>query len=159
MEMLSRAAFACASLVLMAMSVALVIYGGVEVVMAGWSSWKEAGTVLLAGIGYVVIAMAVFDVAKYFIEEEVIRGREMRTAAEARRSLTKFISTIVIAIFIEGLVSVFQASKDSLPDMIYPTALLLTAVIIVVGLGAYQRLSADVEAKVEGKEKEKPKAR
>ena len=54
---------------------------------------------------------------------------------------------------------VFQASKDSLPDMIYPTALLLTAVIIVVGLGVYQRLSADVEAKVEGKEKEKPKAR
>ena len=153
MEMLSRIAFASASLVLMAMSVALVIYGGVEVIMAGWSSWKDAGGVLLAGIGYVVIAMAVFDVAKYFIEEEVIRGREMRTAAEARRSLTKFISTIAIAIFIEGLVIVFQASKDSLPDMIYPTALLLTAVIIVVGLGIYQRLSADVEQKVEGKEK------
>ena len=157
MELLSRFAFASASLVLMAMSFALVIYGGIEVIAAGWSSWKEAGGVLLAGIGYVVIAMAVFDVAKYFIEEEVIRGREMRTAAEARRSLTKFISTIAIAIFIEGLVIVFQASKDHLPDMLYPTALLLTAIVIVVGLGAYQRLSADVEAKVE--ETDKPKKR
>ena len=152
-EMLSRTAFACASLVLMAMSFALVVYGGAEVVMAGWSSWKEAGGVLLAGIGYVVIAMAVFDVAKYFIEEEVIRGREMRGAAEARRSLTKFISTIAIAILIEGLVIVFQASKDSLPDMIYPTILLLTAILIVVGLGVYQRLSADVEEKVEEEDK------
>jgi ABC-type uncharacterized transport system YnjBCD permease subunit len=157
MELLSRFAFASASLVLMAMSFALVIYGGIEVIAAGWSSWKEAGGVLLAAIGYVVIAMAVFDVAKYFIEEEVIRGREMRTAAEARRSLTKFISTIAIAIFIEGLVIVFQASKDHLPDMLYPTALLLTAIVIVVGLGAYQRLSADVEAKVE--ETDKPKKR
>jgi hypothetical protein len=102
--------------------------------------------------------MAVFDVAKYFVEEEVIRGREMRTAAEARRSLTKFISTIAIAIFIEGLVIVFQASKERLPDMLYPTALLLTAVVIVVGLGTYQRLSADVEEKVADNEKSQEKS-
>ena len=159
MEMLSRFAFASASLVLMAMSFALVVYGAIEVAAVGLSSWKDAGGAMLAAIGYVVIAMAVFDVAKYFIEEEVIRGREMRGAAETRRSLTKFISTIAIAIFIEGLVIVFQASKDRLSDMLYPTALLLTAIVIVVGLGVYQRLSADVEEKIGSKDKEKPKAR
>jgi hypothetical protein len=153
MDLLSRVAFATASLVLMAMSLALVVYGGIEVVAATQASWKDAGGILLAAIGYVVIAMAVFDVAKYFIEEEVIRGREMRAASEARRSLTKFVSTISIAVFIEGLVIVFQASKDDLPTMIYPTGLLLTAIVIVVGLGLYQRLSADVEQKVEGKSK------
>ena len=149
MEWLSRLAFAGASLVLMAMSFALVIYGVVEIVAAGTSSWKDAGGAMLAAIGYVVIAMAVFDVAKYFVEEEVIRGREMRSATEARRSLTKFVSTIAIAVFIEGLVIVFQASKHGLPEMIYPTALLLTAIVIVIGLGIYQRLSADVEEMVE----------
>ena len=102
MEGLSRFAFATASLVLMALSFALVIYGVVEVVSVGISSWKDAGGTVLAAIGYVVIAMAVFDLAKYFIEEEVIRGRELREAAEARRSLTKFVSTIAIAVFIEG---------------------------------------------------------
>jgi hypothetical protein len=149
MEWLSRLAFASASLVLMAMSIALVLYGAVEVAMVGMASWKDAGGVLLSAIGYVVIAMAVFDVAKYFIEEEVIRGRELREAAEARRSLTKFVSTIAIAVFIEGLVIVFQASKEDLSSMIYPTALLLTATLIVVGLGAFQRLSAEVEDKID----------
>ena len=149
MEGLSRFAFASASLVLMAMSIALVVYGAVEVAMVGVGSWKDAGGVLLSAIGYVVIAMAVFDVAKYFIEEEVIRGRELREAAEARRSLTKFVSTIAIAVFIEGLVIVFQASKDDLSTMIYPTALLLTATLIVVGLGVFQRLSAEVEDKID----------
>jgi multisubunit Na+/H+ antiporter MnhC subunit len=39
--------------------------------------------------------------------------------------------------------------------MIYPTALLLTAIVIVVGLGIFQRLSADVEKKVDDKDKVK----
>jgi hypothetical protein len=153
MEGLSRFAFATASLVLMALSFALVIYGVVEVASVGISSWKDAGGTILAAIGYVVIAMAVFDLAKYFIEEEVIRGRELREAAEARRSLTKFVSTIAIAVFIEGLVITFQASKDDLPTMLYPTALLLTAILIVVGLGVFQRLSAEVEKKLDNSKK------
>jgi hypothetical protein len=155
MEMLSRIAFASASLVLIAMSFALVVYGAIEVVMVMHASWGEASGVMLAAIGYVVIAVAVFDVAKYFIQEEVIRGREMRNASEARRSLTKFISTIAIAVFIEGLVTVFRVSKENVREMFYLTALLLTAIVIVIGLGIYQRLSAEVEQKVESKDKAK----
>ena len=64
MELLSRIAFASASLVLMAMSFALVICSVVEIVAVGSSSWKDAGGAMLSAIGYVVIAMAVSDVAK-----------------------------------------------------------------------------------------------
>ena len=155
MEWLSRFAFATASLVLMAMSLALVIYGIVEVIVAASASWRQVSDALLAAIGYVVISLAVFDVAKYFIEEEVIRSREMRIASEARRSLTKFIATISIAVFIEGLVTVFRASKEDAAQMLYPTALLLTAILIVVGLGVFQRLSVEVEQKVDAKDKAK----
>ncbi len=158
-ELLSRFAFACASLVLMTMSFGLVIYGGVEVATGLATSWADGGAALLSAIGYVVIAMAVFDVAKYFVEEEVIRGREMRGAAETRRSLTKFISTIAIAVFIEGLVLVFRVSKENVTDILYPTALLITGIVIVIGLGVYQRLSADVEEKVGAKDKATAKAR
>ena len=145
MEFLSRFAFATASLVLMAMSLALVGFSVVELYRAVAGSWGEFGDALLGAIGYVVIAMAVFDVAKYFIEEEVFRGREMRIASEARRSLTKFISTISIAVFIEGLVIVVRVSKQDVDQMIYPTFLLLTAIVIVIGLGVFQRLSVAVE--------------
>lgn len=68
----------------------------------------------------IVIAMAVFDMAKYFLEEEVVRGRELRIASEARRSLTKFVSTISIAVFIEALVTVVRVSKQDIDKMIYP---------------------------------------
>ena len=35
--------------------------------------------------------------------------------------------------------------------MLYPTLLLLTAVVIVIGLGVYQRLSVAVEQQDKGK--------
>jgi hypothetical protein len=155
MDLISRIAFGTAALVLMAMSLSLVVFATVEVFNAIATGWGAISSTLLEGIGYVVISLAVFDVAKYFIEEEVIRAREMRIAAEARRSLTKFISTIAIAVFIEGLVTVFRVSKESVEQMLYPTALLLTAILIVVGLGVFQRLSAEVEQQVGAKDKKR----
>ena len=44
-------------------------------------------------------------------------------------------------------------SRDSVEQMLFPTALLLTAILIVVGLGIFQRLSVDVETRVGEKDK------
>ena len=145
MEFLSRFGFGTASLVLMAMSLSLVGFALTQLYGAMTRQWSDVGDALLEAIGYVVIAMAVFDLAKYFIEEEVIRGREMRIASEARRSLTKFMSTISIAVFIEALVTAVRVSKQDVSQMLPPTLLLLSGIVIVVGLGIFQRLSVEVE--------------
>ena len=153
MDAVSRAVFGLASLVLMLIAVALSVYSAYLIVAALRQGWDRAGAGLLEAIGYVVIAVAVFDVSKYFVEEEVIRGREMRIASEARRSLTKFVSTIVIAVFIEGLVMVFRESGKDVTRILYPAAILLMGILIILGLGIFQRLSATVEAEVDDKDK------
>lgn len=114
--------------------------------------WQEFGTAILRGVGYIVIAIAVFEVAKYLVEEEVVRGREMRSPGEARRSLTKFISTISIAVFLEALVTVFRVSHGNVAELVYPAALLLTAIAMIVGLGVFQRLSAATEQEIGAKD-------
>ena len=81
MEFISRGVFGIASAVPMLIALALSIYSAGLILITLRGPWTEAGLGLLESIGYVVIAMAVFDVAKYFVEEEVIRGREMRLAA------------------------------------------------------------------------------
>ena len=116
-----------------------------ETIRAPGQSGAEA---VLDVLGYVIVAIAVFDVAKYIFEDEVRRGNERRSAAEARRSLTKFLSTIVIALFLEALVVVFKTAREDVSQLIYPTALLIAAVLVLVGLGAFQRFSASVEEKV-----------
>jgi len=153
MDYISRGVFGLASIVLMLVALALSIYSAGLIIFSLAKPWSEAGHSLLESVGYVVIAMAVFDVAKYFVEEEVIRGREMRLASEARRSLTKFVSAIIIAVFIEGLVLVFRQSQEDIALLLYPSAILATGVAIILGLGIYQRLSADAESMVEARDK------
>ena len=157
MELVSRVVFGLASVVLMLIALALSIYSAGLIGVALYGPWAEAGVGLLESIGYVVIAVAVFDVAKYFVEEEVIRGREMRLPSEARRSLTKFISTIAIAVFIEALVMVFRQSGQDIALILYPAAILVTGILIILGLGLYQRLSADVEGRVDAKDRAQDK--
>lgn len=144
-ERVTRIAFGVASAFLMLLAFGLIAYAASEVVTDLLAYSADIGTTLLEAVGYTVIAIAVFDVGKYLLEEEAIRAREMRQAGEARRSLTKFISTIAIAVFLEGLVAVFEAGKEDVRMMIYPTLLLFTGVTLVIGLGIYQRLSAVVE--------------
>lgn len=97
----------------------------------------------LKSIGLVIIGIAVFDLAKFLVEEELLRERELRSLSEARMSLTKFFTIIILAILLEGIVIVFETKLDNLPGLIYPTALIATGVLALVGLGLFQRLTAD----------------
>lgn len=149
MDFVSRVIFAVASMTLVVAATALIGLGCWQAITAFGQSARAIAPNVLDAIGYVVIAIAVFDVSKYLMEEEVFRTRQRRQASEARESLTRFISTIAIAVFLEGLVMVFEVSKEKVADLIYPTLLLATGIVVVVGLGLYQRLSATVEQEVE----------
>lgn len=145
LKKVSRAAFGTASVMLMILSLGLIFYGLFNLLFTLLTSWHEGRDALLLAISYVVIAIAVFDVAKYFMEEEVIQSRVKVSPLEARLSLTKFITTIIIAVFIEGLVAVFEVSREHIQQIFYPIGLLVTATIVVLSLAVYQRISVDTE--------------
>lgn len=113
---------------------------------------------MLDGIGLIIIAVAVADVGKFLFEEEVISDRELRRPAEARGSLTKFMTIIIIALSLESLVLITKASRTSMSDIVYPALLVLLAVLAMVGLGLFQKLSQNTTAIVPDKkdENEKP---
>ncbi|HEX2556403.1 MAG TPA: GNAT family acetyltransferase [Microvirga sp.] len=149
LRLLTRVVFFIISISLMCVAGGLIFFAGVQFVESFNSGGQDVGQSLLDSIGYAIIAMAVFDVAKYILEEEVIDPTEMRNVGQARRSMTKFVSTISIAVFLEALVAVFQTSKGGdMSMMLYPTLLLFGGVAMIVGLGVYQRLSASAEREV-----------
>ena len=156
-DFISRAIFGIAAAVLALFALVLAGSAVSDFIVAAWTR-QHIGLSALSGIGYVVVSIAVYDVAKYLVEEEVVRGRELRVASEARRSLTRFISTIAIAVFLEALVTIFRVSQESVDELLYPTALLVAAILLIIGLGIYQRLSASVEGK-DGKDGEAAKTR
>jgi hypothetical protein len=148
-QLLTRAVFCGISITMMLVAIGLIAYAATQQMAAFGAPEQSVGQALLDTVGYMVIAVAIFEVAKYILEEEVIDPTQMRNAGQARRSITKFVSTISIAIFLEALVAVFQTSKGAdMSMMLYPTLLLLAGVTMVVGLGVYQRLSTAAEDQV-----------
>ena len=100
---------------------------------------------MLQSVGAIVISAAIIDVAQYMIEEEVFMNKELRDPREARRTLTKIIVIITIAVSIEGLVYIFKAGTEDMSLLIYPAFLLFVSAILIVALGVYQKLSATIE--------------
>jgi hypothetical protein len=149
-QIVSRLVFGFAALVLMLFALGLILQGVYYSAASMLAAGAQDKTALLGAVGYVIIAIAVFDVAKFLIEGEVVQSHEKQTASEARLSLTKFISTIAIAVFLGALVTVFRVSTDNVAEMLYPTFLLVAGTLLVLGLGMFQRLSAAVEERVEG---------
>jgi hypothetical protein len=145
MAVVSRSVFGLLGILMMMLAMGLVAYG---VLGSFFDTEQRVSTLLLDAVGYVIISVAVFEVAKYILEEEVIREREMRHVSEARRSLTKFISTITIVVFLEAIVVIFKVGREDPNRLLFPTILLFAGVAMLLGLGAFQRLSAEAERQV-----------
>ncbi len=100
---------------------------------------------MLRSVGAIIIAVAIVDVAKYMIEEEVLEHKTKRSPREVRETLTKILIIVTIAVGIEGLIYIFKAGAKDITLLVYPAMLIITAVIMIVGLGVYQKLSVAAE--------------
>lgn len=138
---------------------AALILIALSLIIMGWSIYDvifsinaENGfiTSMLQAVGAIIISAAIIDVAQYMMEEEVFMNKELRDPLEARRTITKIIVIITIAVSIEGLVYIFKAGMTDLTLLLYPALLIMVSAILIVALGVYQKLSATIE-KVEKK--------
>ena len=111
-----------------------------------WTSLHEQTLLtksLLDAVGFIVIGTAVFDVSRFLMEEEVFKVHGEETNMKQRVTLIKFLVIIIIAVSLEALVFVFSAAKKDVSLLVYPTFLLFTAVLLVIGLGVYQRMTRE----------------
>lgn len=99
---------------------------------------------LLDDVALIVFSIAVIDVSKYLMIEEVLKGPD-RSPRDARRAFTKFVIIIVTALSLEALVITIESVKTDITLLIYPILLFITATILLVGLGLYQRLNSSSE--------------
>lgn len=129
----------------------------IALVIMGWSVYEIATNLLaenkaefipliLQSVGAIIIAAAIIDVAQYMIEEEVFHDKELRDPKEARKTITKIVVIISIAVSIEGLVYIFKAGTQDLKLLLYPAILIFVSSISIVSLGVYQKLSVGIES-------------
>ncbi len=108
-------------------------------VLLGWATWEMVTALLhgevlgvLESVGLVIIGFAIVETSRFVAEEQIVRRKELRSAVESRRSLTKFITIIVIAASLEALVMIFEAGRTDIEKSLYP-ALALRLVDVCAG--------------------------
>ena len=141
-DKISRTVYGLISLSLGIISLAMIVSSLYSI----WTSLHEQmlfTNSLLDAVGFIVIGTAIFDVSRFLMEEEVFKVHGEETSMKQRMILIKFLVIIIIAISLEALVFVFSAAKKDISLLVYPTFLLLTAVMLVIGLGVYQRMTKE----------------
>lgn len=92
---------------------------------------------IVTSISLLVIAVAIFDVAKYLIEQEVFGT--VQSKSELKQKLARFMSMIFVALMLESLLIVFISSKQDITLLIYPAALILSVAVLLFAFGYMHR--------------------
>jgi len=122
-----------------------------------WSAFHEIWDIIISVhesnslkpfnvIIFLTLALAVFDLGKTILEEEVLMHKDIFRNSSTRRTITRFIAAILIAVSIEGLLTMFKAVMgDSNDAIISAVWMMFAAVALLVGLGIYVYLGAKAE--------------
>jgi len=96
---------------------------------------------------YLTLALAIFDLGKTTLEEEVLLYKDILRHSSTRRTITRFIAVIIIAVSIEALLMIFKAALhgggEQLIDAVW---IIIATALLLVSLGIYVYLGSQAEA-------------
>lgn len=135
--------FVLATVALMAIAFLILASAIIDIIEA-LPSPEHISTVALRSVGLLIIGFAIIETASFIAEEEIFSKRGPRSPSESRRSLTEFVTIIVIASSLEALVMIFVASRSEVSNSLYAAAIFFVAMFGLVALGIYQWLSSRI---------------
>ena len=95
---------------------------------------------------FITLALAIFDLGKTILEEEVLMRKDILRHSSTRRTITRFIAAILIAVSIEALMLMFKGALHNGTESMQGVWMMLTAVGLLVGLGIYVYFGVKAEA-------------
>lgn len=94
---------------------------------------------------FLTLALAVFDLGKTTLEEEVLMHKDVFRHSSTRRTITRFIAAILVAVSIEALLLMFKAALGNAATLVPAVWMMVAAVGLLMGLGVYVYLGARAE--------------
>lgn len=93
------------------------------------------------------LSIAIFDLAKTILEQEVFFKSYSKNSKVETKILTKFLSTIIIALSIEALIVVFKIALNDYDQMINAFYLIAGISLILISLTVFIHYSSKKQAK------------
>lgn len=95
---------------------------------------------------FLTLALAIFDLGKTTLEEEILMKKDIFRHSSTRRTITRFIAAILIAVSIESLLLMFKSVLGEPQYLMSAVAMMATAIGLLIGLGIYVYLGAHAES-------------
>lgn len=95
---------------------------------------------------FLTLALAIFDLGKTTIEEEVLMHKDIFRHSSTRRTITRFIAAILIAVSIEALLLMFKSALGNGENIQAAVWMMFSAIGLLVGLGIYVYLGSRAES-------------
>lgn len=107
---------------------------------------QDAKLIPFGMVIYLTLALAIFDLAKTTLEEEVLLYKDILKHSSTRRTITRFIAAIIIALSIEALLMIFKSALQGSGEFIYEAVwVVIAAAFMLLCLGVYVYLGARAE--------------
>jgi hypothetical protein len=128
--------------------VAVLIYGGFHEIylLIGGNENRELHLKPFGIVIFLTLGLAIFDLGKTVLEEEVLAHKDIFRHSSTRRTITRFIAAILIAVSIEALLLMFKAVLGNGEHLMAAVFMMFTAIGLLIGLGIYVFLGARAEA-------------
>ncbi|WP_345973662.1 hypothetical protein [Sulfurimonas diazotrophicus] len=126
---------------LVAVSLFLILYGAYTFAYVFFHTADAMLHEVFKAIIAITLGMAIFDLAKTILENEVMYKNAGRQREGQYALLGKFLVSIIIALSIESLMVVFKITLGDYTGMGYGFLLLLGVTLMIVGLGWFDYLT------------------
>lgn len=108
---------------------------------------QQEVTIPFGVVIYLTLALAIFDLGKTTLEEEVLLYKDILRHSSTRRTITRFIAVIIIAVSIEALLMIFKAALHGGGEQLIAAVwIILATALLLVSLGIYVYLGSQAEA-------------
>lgn len=95
---------------------------------------------------YLTLALAIFDLGKTTLEEEVLLYKDILRHSSTRRTITRFIAAIIISVSIEALLMIFKSAlQESGENIIQAVWIILAAGFLLLCMAIYVYLGSKAE--------------
>ncbi|MDD1621190.1 MAG: PDC sensor domain-containing protein [Methylococcaceae bacterium] len=107
---------------------------------------QDAKLIPFGMVIYLTLALAIFDLAKTTLEEEVLLYKDILKHSSTRRTITRFIAAIIIALSIEALLMIFKSALQNSGQFIVEAVwVVIAAAFMLLCLGVYVYLGSRAE--------------
>jgi hypothetical protein len=131
---LTKAFYVLAGFSMMILSIATIVYSLYDFVAYLFVEDKLSLEMIFKPIIALTLSIAIFDLAKTILEQEVFFKSYSKNSKVETKLLTKFLITIIIALSIEALIVVFKIAIDDYHAMINAFYLIAGIALILISL-------------------------